>query len=155
MSDFKLIRTNSMDPQFQKLVEKLDVYLAVQDGDEHAFYDQYNKIAQIKYAIVGYSGSRAVCCGAIKSFNSKAMEVKRMYVLPEFRGKGYATLLLRGLEEWSLELNYSKCLLETGTRQPEAIALYKKNGYVQIANYGQYTGVTNSLCFEKILGKKT
>lgn len=49
-------------------------------------------------------------------------------------------------------MNCIKCVLETGIRQPEAIALYKRSGYVQIPNYGQYLNVENSVCFEKVLG---
>jgi len=72
-----------------------------------------------------------------------------MFTLPECRGKGIATKLLNELEKWTIELGYEKCILETGKRQPEAIALYKKNGYKSIPNYGQYTGMDNSVCFEK------
>jgi GNAT superfamily N-acetyltransferase len=79
------------------------------------------------------------------------MEVKRMYVLPNNRGKGIATTLLWELEKWALELGYMKCVLETGKRQPEAISLYEKSGYQRIPNYGQYKGVENSICFEKIV----
>jgi len=77
------------------------------------------------------------------------MEMKRMYTVPAFRGKGIATMVLRELEKWAAELSYMKCVLETGKRQPEAIDLYKKNGYKIIPNYGQYIGVENSVCFEK------
>jgi GNAT superfamily N-acetyltransferase len=55
------------------------------------------------------------------------------------------------LEKWVKELSYSKCILETGKRQPEAIALYQKNGYHIIPNYGQYIGMENSVCFKKEL----
>ena len=79
------------------------------------------------------------------------MEVKRMYTLPEFRGQGYAAKILLELENWAKELGYKSCVLETGKRQPEAIQLYKKNGYRIIPNYGQYKGIKNSICFEKIL----
>jgi len=53
------------------------------------------------------------------------------------------------LESWASELNFKYCVLETGKRQPEAIALYKKNGYQIIPNYGQYHGIENSICFQK------
>jgi GNAT superfamily N-acetyltransferase len=72
-------------------------------------------------------------------------------VPPARRGQGIANAILKRLEEWSAGMDYKKCLLETGKNQPEAIALYKKNGYVIIANYGQYENVDNSVCFEKIL----
>jgi len=76
-----------------------------------------------------------------------------MYTSPENRGKGVATKVLAELEKWAFELNYTKCILETGKKQPEAIELYKKNGYKLIPNYGQYTHIENSLCFEKKLNK--
>jgi hypothetical protein len=57
------------------------------------------------------------------------------------------------LEIWSGELSYSRCVLETGKKQPEAIALYQKSAYRKIPNYGQYADVENSVCFEKKLVK--
>jgi GNAT superfamily N-acetyltransferase len=60
-------------------------------------------------------------------------------------------VFLKALENWAREMSYSRCVLETGIRQPDAIALYKKNSYTLIPNYGQYIGVENSLCFEKYL----
>ena len=74
-----------------------------------------------------------------------------MYVPPALRGKGIASAVLAELEKWAKELNYKKCILETGKKQPEAIALYNKNGYCIIPNYGQYENVENSVCFEKNL----
>jgi len=144
-----IIRTNSNDQDFINLVKQLDAYLAVKDGRDHAFYDQYNKLDKIKHVVVAYDNHQPVGCGAIKEYDSNTMEVKRMFTLPECRGKGIATKLLNELEKWTIELGYEKCILETGKRQPEAIALYKKNGYKSIPNYGQYTGMDNSVCFEK------
>jgi GNAT superfamily N-acetyltransferase len=74
-----------------------------------------------------------------------------MFVLPEARQKGIATAVLTELERWASELSYRKCILETGRKQPEALELYRKNGYHPTENYGQYAGVANSICFEKIV----
>lgn len=145
----KLIRTTSGHPDFISLVRLLDADLARRDGDEHAFYAQYNTIAVLNYVVVAYEGAKAVGCGAIKEQVPGTMEVKRMYVLPENRKGGVATLVLTELEQWANELGYEQCVLETGKRQPEAIALYKKNGYEVIPNYGQYIGIDNSVCFNK------
>jgi GNAT superfamily N-acetyltransferase len=150
----KLLRTNSDNPDFVTLVGFLDAYLAVQDGEEHSFYDQFNKIAKIKYVVVAYANEKPMGCGAIKEFAPDVMEVKRMYVSPEGRNKGIATSVLAELEKWAAELSYTRCILETGKRQPEAIALYEKNGYRRIPNYGQYIGIENSVCFEKKLTGK-
>jgi len=145
----EIVRTNSENQDFIALVALLDADLAVRDGDDHAFYHQFNNIDVIKHAIVLYENENPVGCGGIKEFDSKSMEVKRMYTTPESRGKGFATKILFELEKWSEELSYKKCVLETGKRQPEAIKLYTKNGYKTIPNFGPYMGIENSLCFEK------
>ncbi len=144
-------RTNSDNTDFIELVKQLDKYLAELDGEEHAFYNQLNKIDAIACVVVAYNDSEPVGCGAIKQFDETAMEVKRMYTLPSARGKGFATKILSELEKWATELNYKKCMLETGKRQPDAIALYEKTGYTIIPNYGKYAGVENSVCFQKDL----
>lgn len=149
----RLLRTNSDNADFVELVKHLDADLAKRDGDEHSFYAQFNSIAKLKQVVVAYEDGKPIACGAIKEYDPATMEVKRMYTTPESRGKGIASKVLAELETWAAELSYQKCILETGKKQPEAITLYKKNGYQLIPNYGQYAGVENSLCFEKMLLK--
>ena len=149
----KFIRTNSENEDFQNLVRQLDADLKIRDGEENLFYAQFNKIARIKFVIVAFEGEVAVGCGAIKEYADDTMEVKRMYVVQNKRGKGFASSILKELEKWTKELKYKKCVLETGKKQPEAIELYKKNGYEIISNFGQYENVENSICFEKVLTK--
>jgi GNAT superfamily N-acetyltransferase len=148
---FQLIKTNSTNKDFIELVQLLDADLAIRDGVEHNFYAQFNKIDAINHVLVMYENKVAIGCGALKHFNNEIMEVKRMYVIPLQRSKGIATSILKALEEWAKELNYKKCILETGNKQPEAIQLYLKNNYQIIPNYAQYAGVANSVCFEKII----
>jgi putative acetyltransferase len=145
------LRTTSSNADFVALVKVLDLELAQRDGDDAPFYAQYNTIDVIKHVVVAYDQQTPVGCGAIKQYTPDTMEVKRMFVPPEGRNKGTATIVLRELERWARELTCVKCVLETGKRQPEAIALYLKNGYRQISNYGQYVGMENSVCFEKDL----
>lgn len=147
----RYIRTDSSNEDFKTLVADLDADLGVRDGAEHSFYAQFNKIDMIRHAIVAYEVETPVGCGAVKEYEPGTMEVKRMYVPPAKRGKGIAAGVLQELENWSREMDYKKTVLETGLKQPEAIALYKKNGYTIIPNYGQYAGVENSVCFEKLL----
>jgi len=147
----QLLRTDSTHPDFIHLVKYLDADLAIRDGEDHSFYNQFNKIDRIKYVVIAYENNTSLGCGAIKEYDPSAMEVKRMYVSPESRGKGIASQILGELEKWAKEMNYAKCILETGKKQPEAIRLYEKNGYKITPNYGQYTGIENSVCFEKAL----
>ncbi|MEP7230417.1 MAG: GNAT family N-acetyltransferase [Ginsengibacter sp.] len=146
-----IIRTNSANPDFIELVKLLDADLANRDGKDHSFYAQFNKIDKIKNAIVLYDDDKPVGCGAMKEYLPDAMEIKRMYTLPESRGHGIAGKVLTELETWAKELSYAKCVLETGKKQPEAIDLYTRHDYTIIPNYGQYAGIENSVCFEKIL----
>ncbi len=144
-------RISSNDIHFQELVNALDQDLAIRDGEDHAFYHQFNAIDDIEYALVAYHDDKPAGCGAIKPIGEDTMEVKRMYTLPSYRGKGIASLILSELETWASELSFKYCVLETGKQQPEAIALYTKSGYGIIPNYGQYAGVENSICFQKSL----
>ena len=150
----KFVRTTALDHDFIRLVEALDQDLAIRDGDDHAFYHQFNKIDSIKNALLVYLDGQAVACGAFKEFDHGIAEVKRMYTLPMARKKGLASKILKNLESWGAELGYKKFILETGKKQPEAIALYKKNGYVVTDNFGPYKNVKNSVCFEKSLSKE-
>ena len=144
-----LKRTTSDDIDFQQLVVQLDAYLRIMDGDEHAFYAQYNKIDSLQQVIVCYNNDEAIGCGAFKKYDEESVEIKRMFVLPTFRGKGVAAVILSELEKWSVELNYRFTVLETGKRQVEAVKFYLKYGYEIIPNYGQYEFVENSVCMKK------
>ncbi len=147
----QLVRTQSKNPDFSRLVQLLDAYLAEKDGDEHAFYDQFNHIDQLPHVVVAYWDGIPVGCGAIKPFSGHEMEVKRMFVSPDHRQKGIARTILNELENWARELGFSACVLETGKRQTEAVGLYPACGYKITANYGQYIGMDNSVCMRKEL----
>lgn len=144
-------RTDSQHPDFQQLVSLLDEELAIRDGEEHAFYHQFNGIDTLKHCVVCYIEDEAVGCGAFKQFDQNSVEIKRMYTRSNYRGKGVARSILTTLEGWASELGFSRAILETGVRQPEAIGLYSNSGFARTTNYGQYAGVENSLCFEKRL----
>lgn len=144
-----ILRTDANHNDFKVLVKKLDAYLKITDGDEHDFYNQFNGIEHLKHVVIAYDNDKAIACGAFKTFDTSKVEIKRMFTLPEARKKGIATKILNELEDWANEIGYSTTILETGIRQTEAVAFYKRNHYKITPNYGQYTGVENSICFEK------
>ncbi len=146
-----LIRTTSENIDFINLVRHLDSELKVRDGDDHEFYNQFNKVDEIKHVLVVYENDIPIGCGAIKQYDLASMEIKRMFIKDESRGKGYASKILKELEKWASELSFERCILETGINQPEAIGLYFKNEYTLMPNYGQYEGIKDSRCFLKIL----
>lgn len=150
----KLIRTDSDNKDFIELVHSLNSYLKIIDGEEHDFYNQYNNIDVLKHVVVAFLDNTPCGCGAFKAFNGESTEIKRMFTKPEFRGQGIASNILNELELWSRELNYKACILETGKRQNEAVAFYRKMNYQEISNFGPYANVENSICFKKILDEK-
>jgi putative acetyltransferase len=79
-------RTDSGDTNFKHLVASLDADLAIRDGNEHAFYAEFNKTTTIRNAIVCYIDDKPIGCGAFKKYNEEKAEIKRMFVLPEYRG---------------------------------------------------------------------
>jgi putative acetyltransferase len=147
----RLVRATSENFAFQQLVQLLDRDLAQRDGDEHGFYAQYNKIDLIRHTVVAYADDEPVGCGAFKEYAPDSVEIKRMFVQPAHRQRGVARAVLAALETWAAELGYANCVLETGKRQPEAIALYQRSGYELTPNYGQYIGIDNSVCLRKTL----
>ncbi|RKE92370.1 GNAT family N-acetyltransferase [Ichthyenterobacterium magnum] len=149
----ELIKTDSNNLGFINLVKQLDAYLKTTDGNEHDFYHQFNNIDVLNHVIIARYNNKTVGCGAFKEFDKDSVEIKRMYTLPEKRGKGVASKILFELELWSKNLGYKNCFLETGKRQVEAVQFYKKNNYKRIPNYGQYIDMENSLCFKKELNK--
>ncbi len=145
------IKTNSDSSDFRSLVVELDSDLQERYGEQQTFFSQFNKLDHIHHVIVAYENNKPVGCGAFKEYELGVAEIKRMYVKPVLRGKGIAAEILAALEQWAKEEGYKSCILETAIKQPEAIRLYEKSGYVSIPNYGQYIGVEISRCMEKKL----
>ncbi len=147
----ELFRTTSENTDFRKMVNALDVDLYERNGDVQSQYEQYNQVDKIRHAIVIYFEGKAVGCGCFKLFDERTVEMKRMFVLAELRGRQIAAQMLQELENWAMEEGNTIAVLETGLRQIEAQRLYAKAGYFRIENYGQYVGMDDSICYRKEL----
>ncbi len=101
--------------------------------------------------LVVREGERAVACGGIARFDDGRAELKRMYVVPDRRGRGLGRRLLAELESEARRLGYRGLVLETGDRQQEAVGLYESFGYERMPCYPPYDSRALSLCFEKRL----
>lgn len=98
------------------------------------------------------AGGEAVGCGALRPLGDGVAEIKRMYVVPAARGRGLSKLVLAGLEAAARDRGWTTLRLETGPRQPEAIALYEGAGYRPIAAFGPYADdADDSLFYERVL----
>ncbi|MEU4443352.1 GNAT family N-acetyltransferase [Actinosynnema sp. NPDC050801] len=94
---------------------------------------------------------RAVGCGGLRLLGPGTAEVKRMYVEPASRGTGVAVRILRALEDRARRSGVVDLLLETGTRQPEAMRFYEREGYHRVDNFGPYRGEPESVCYARRL----
>jgi RimJ/RimL family protein N-acetyltransferase len=150
--DIQIKRVNGGEnEQFIKLTKDLDFDLWLRYGQKQDFFNEFNKLDDIKHALVLYVNDCPIGCGAFKFYSDSHVEIKRMFVHKDYRGRGFAHLILDELESWAKEVGFNNCILETGVEQPEAIRLYEKSGYDRIANYGQYIGIEESICMEKSL----
>lgn len=113
------------------------------------FLDE-NKEMLIFYVAYDENGN-GIACGALKHYDDSTAEIKRMYVMPQFRGRGLSKLILMQLEDYAKELNYQRLILETGLKQPEAMSLYQKFRYKPLKCYGRHANDTDSRCFEKLI----
>ena len=149
-----LQRTTSDNEGFRALIKELDKDLWNRYNDRQAVYDQHNIIENNRNVVVAYKDGDTAGCGCFKNFNEGIVEIKRMYVKPQYRGQKIASSILQELERWAAELNNTTTVLETGINQPEAIHLYRKSGYLVIENYGPYKNMSQSVCMQKELGNQ-
>ena len=100
------------------------------------------------------AGGEALGCGALRPLEDGVAEIKRMYVVPAARGRGLSKLVLAGLEAAARDRGWTTLRLETGPRQPEAVALYEGAGYRRIAAFDPYgDDADDSLFYERVLDR--
>lgn len=136
----------------RRLIEALDAHLASRYTPEQRFGPNL-KPAQVAPGlgifVVARLDGRAVGCGAVRLLDESTVEVKRMYVEPDIRGRGVAKEILARLEGAGRELGAERTVLETGIYQDEAIGLYRRAGYREVDCWGEYTTSPTSVCYEK------
>ena len=147
--NLKAVRTSADHPDFMYLVSLLDHELWVELQEDQATYDQYNKVPDIKTAIIIYDEEKPVAIGCFKQHTDSTVEIKRMYVDKNYRGKGISKMVLNELEKWAVEQGFQYAILETSIHFEVAKNLYKNAGYFVIANYDQYKGLEESVCMKK------
>ena len=141
------------------LIAELDAYLdPLYPAESQHGYDVEKLIAQGVEFFVLYEDGEPAGCGGVRLFGDpngdeeSYGEIKRMYVRPGFRGRGYAKKMLEHLEGVAAAKGYAKVRLEVGVSQPEALGLYERTGYYKIPPFGEYWDDPLSLFYEKGLG---
>jgi putative acetyltransferase len=134
-------RTNSNDEGFQLLISHLDHELWNELKEDQSTYDQYNKVPDLPTVVLLFINERPIACGCFKKYNNDTVEIKRMFVEKDFRGKGISKMILDELEKWAKESRFQFAILETSIHFKAARSLYTNAGYTIIDNYAQYEGL--------------
>ncbi len=137
------------DPAFLALTTALDKHLREQQGQAQEAFAPYNNASALSDAAVYYDGQTPVaCCGLKLHQDSRIAEVKRMFVLPQYRGHGLARAMLAALESRAKEHGCTQLVLETNAGFTPAVTLYQQYGFKVIPNFGVYQCM-DSLCMGK------
>jgi GMP synthase-like glutamine amidotransferase/GNAT superfamily N-acetyltransferase len=142
-----LRRTRYDDPLVQALVDAMGVELAARYGDEGLSPASTDDFAPPGTFLVAERDGVVVGCGGLRVPRPGVGEVKRMYVDPAARGRGVARELLAALVRHAREQGLERLLLETGTEQPEAVALYESEGWTPVPAFGHYAHDPRTRCY--------
>ena len=99
--------------------------------------------------VVAWADEEAIGCGAVRLIDAETAELKRMYIVPEYRRQGVAGAMLRSLEDHARALGATRVVLETVINPPAAVALYRAAGYEEIPTFGPYVESEISFCMGK------
>lgn len=150
LGDMRYEDTDYNQEDFLILCGMLDDYLsnAIGGKEKREKYDQYNRLDTMDYVIIAYDGNKAVGCSALRQYDEDTMELKRVFVKEEYRGRGIAGEILLRLITNAKNHGYKSIILETGEFLQKAYHLYRNNGFIVISNYGYYVDMKESLCME-------
>lgn len=150
---FRIRRTTTSDAAFEELIALLDDERWNELQGDQATHDRHNKVPGLATAALLYAEGKAVACGCFKVFDADTVEIKRMFVVKDQRGRGYSRAVLQALEQWAKEGGYIAAVLETSIHFTSARRLYESSGFVAIPNYPPYEGLAESVCLKKIFNR--
>lgn len=141
-------------PVVQRLISELNAELEARYPEEGANFFRLDpeEVSEGRgVLLVAYLAGTPVGCGAVRQIKPGVAEIKRMYVDPAVRGRHVGRQIIEALEAHARQLGAKRIVLETGPRQPDAIAMYEHAGFVEIPLYGEYIGSQFSVCMAKDL----
>lgn len=139
---------------FIRLCGELDSYLNIAIGgeDKREKYKKYNHLETMDYVALVYDGGNAVGCGALRSYSDAEIEVKRVFLREDYRGRNIGGMLFKNLVGKAEELGFRRMILETGLFLEASVRLYRRFGFERIPNYGAYEKMEESYCMGREIG---
>ena len=139
-------------PTAQQLIAEVQAeYVTRYGGPDETPVDPADFAPPYGRFVIGYDGSVPVAMGGLRRFDANTLEIKRMYVRRDYRGRGLSRLMLAHLEELAAAMGASRLVLETGSQQPEAMRLYETSGYERVEPFGHYRCAPGSAHYGKAL----
>ncbi len=153
MKQMEMKAVNYDNADFILLCEDLDAFLNIAIGGEskREKYKKYNHLDTMDLVLVAYDNGNAIGCGALRKYSEQEIEVKRVFVREEYRGQNIGGRLLEELICHAKQMGFERMILETGEFLAASVRLYRRYGFVQIENYGDYKNMAESLCMGREL----
>lgn len=145
--------TDGLDHDFQHFyVVTEEFYSRLAGGAENRrAFIPHNLSGSISHVLIAYIHGAPVGCAGLRAYSDQDIEIKRVWVEPEYRHKGVASGLMDRIERKANELGYRRTILQTREQMEDAIALYMARGYKKIDKYAPYDTLDGALCFGKDL----
>ncbi len=145
--------TDGNDKDFQRFYLKTEEYYSSIVGgiENRKGFIPYNISESITEVLIAYIDDEAVGCAGLKAYSDSDVEIKRVWVDPEYRGNHISTAMMDALEKKAIELGFKRAILQTRPQMEEAVHIYTKRGYVLTDNYPPYDKLEGAICFAKEL----
>lgn len=148
MSELEFIWTDGNNEEFyQFYLETEDYYSSIVGGKKNREgFIPYNLSESISDVLLAYMDGVAVGCAGLKKYNDSDVEIKRVWVEPNYRGRHIATELMDRIEDKAREMGFKRAVLQTRPIMEDAVGLYEKRGYELIGNYPPYDKLEGAIC---------
>ena len=148
MSELEFIWTDGNNEEFHQFyLETEDYYSSIVGGKKNREgFIPYNLSESISDVLLAYMDGVAVGCAGLKKYNDSDVEIKRVWVEPDCRGRHIATELMDRIEDKAREMGFKRAVLQTRPIMEDAVGLYEKRGYELIGNYPPYDKLEGAIC---------
>lgn len=148
MSELEFIWTDGNNEEFHQFyLETEDYYSSIVGGKKNREgFIPYNLSESISDVLLAYMDGVAVGCAGLKKYNDSDVEIKRVWVEPDYRGRHIATELMGRIEDKAREMGFKRAVLQTRPIMEDAVGLYEKRGYELIGNYPPYDKLEGAIC---------
>ena len=153
MSTISYFWTDGNNKEFQSFYQKTEEYYSKIVGgiENRKGFVPYNLSDKIEVVLLAYDGNNAVACAGLKRYSDTDVEIKRVWVEPEYRGKHIARDMMGKIEDKAREFGYKRTILQTREIMKDAVGLYERIGYSRIENYPPYDTLLGAICMAKEL----